>query len=158
MTVGEGYKNGNGLVQAGPLPSSVFPVLKPRNGNGFEKNGHGLVEIELDLPVNGKNGSKAPPSKTLPHDFCLKDALCFLAAPRAEVSGHTVKIVLPFCINLDQELTDNVSFFVRWGSYDDLPERWRDVKVRPRELTKDEAKAVLMKKMEEKRPASLSAG
>ncbi|NLF24819.1 MAG: glycogen synthase, partial [Deltaproteobacteria bacterium] len=140
MTVEEGYKNESGLVQTGLVPAaSILPVLTPRNGNSFEKNGHGLVEVELDFPVNVKSGRKVTPPKTLPHDFCLKDVLRFLATPRAEVDGHIVKIILPFCINLDQELMDNVSFFVRWGSYDDIPERWRDVKVRPRELTKDEA-------------------
>ncbi|MDC0357972.1 glycogen/starch synthase [Oligoflexia bacterium] len=66
----------------------------------------------------------------------LKDSLRFLCKPHVEVASHLAKFFITFELNAD--VLKRTRFFVRWGSYDDIPEHWVDVKVKPTEIIEND--------------------
>lgn len=135
--------NGNGATTVPAVVSdTVRRLIDYSAGSVNGSNGHGAKVVDLRLSSSATAPSQARPAPSaplLPPDFNLHEALLFTCRPSAQVDGNTVKISIHFCVNLDRALVEQIRFFVRWGSYDDIPDRWTEVRVRPREFTQDES-------------------
>lgn len=62
----------------------------------------------------------------------LRDAIKFEGRAYAQVDGNTVRFFVNF--TLPMPLLAITSFFVHYGSYDELPESWRSIRVTPMEI------------------------
>lgn len=75
----------------------------------------------------------------------LASELRFISKPYVDIHGNEVNLYITFSLN-DKYLNDT-SFFVHFGSYDDIPENWESLKVETSEISKnDEQNYTLHKK------------
>lgn len=66
----------------------------------------------------------------------IKDYLKFLNKPFVQTVGNEVNFFISF--SLSQDILKDTSFYIRFGSYDDIPENWEDLKIVPSEIAKND--------------------
>ncbi len=78
-----------------------------------------------------KNGTvPAAPQVLLP----LQELIRFESRPQTSVEDHTVTIRIR--VSASDETIASVRFFIHWGSYDELPDRWVDTAVKPEQVVR----------------------
>lgn len=85
-----------------------------------------ITKVLTPGTVKSRRSSKA---------FNLKSSLEFTTNAHIELAGHMAKLFISFKIK--PELIKKVNFFMRWGSYEERPEDWVDVKILQSEITED---------------------
>ncbi|MGI6681429.1 MAG: glycogen/starch synthase [Bdellovibrionota bacterium] len=85
--------------------------------------------VEPNLQANFKKD-------TTIYDINLQSELRFISKPYVNINGNEVNLYITFSLN--EKYLTNTSFFIHYGSYDDVPENWESIQISKNDIIKND--------------------
>lgn len=94
-----------------------------------------VIEKEIGKEFSKVNEGSLISSECVPN-INLASELKFISKPCVDIHGNEVNLYITFSLN--EQYVKHTSFFIHFGSYDDIPENWETIAVNASDITKND--------------------